>query len=34
MAKIATEKYWFNLIGRTDYPHGGGGNTVQLKKIF
>ena len=25
MAKIATEKYWFNLIGRTDYPHGGGG---------
>lgn len=32
MAKIATEKYWFNLIGRTDYPHGGGGEYCPTKE--
>lgn len=32
MGKIATEKYWFGLIGRTDYPHGGEGEHCPTKE--
>lgn len=34
MGKIATEKYWFSLIDRTDYPHGGGDYIARPKNRF